>query len=95
MTFDEAIIAWAAGKVPEGSKIMDVEHGMTRGYGGCDTCGYGGTDDEVYVTIRYTEPGDDSDYPYIRGVDVEGETLTSLLRALFEASGEKAQEVTP
>lgn len=86
MTFDEAIIAWAQGKVPDGATIKNVEHGMTRGYGGCDTCGYGVVDDEVFVTITYTEADDDPEYPYVRSVDVEGETLTSLLRALFEAS---------
>lgn len=57
------------------TSISDPE--VEAAYGGCDTCGYGGSEDRSYFTIYFTHATSTYDY-----LEVEGSSLDFLATVL-------------
>lgn len=84
MNYDEAVFAWAEGRLalPKGS-VTKVKFG-TEEEGYCDTCAYtvGGVDVHYNVPNKKNKNGISTKYGFI---DLHGDSFTDVLAQIIEA----------
>lgn len=89
MSYDEALQEWGARQLEDnGSLTIDrstvsVDLGYQEGYGGCDTCGYGGRDGFSVININ----GRTKMNNVYQWTQIEEANMLDVFKGLMEVSG--------
>lgn len=90
MKYEEALAEWGArqlenrGAGPIDRSTVEVDLGYEEGYGGCDTCGYGGRDG--YSTINISGQTA-SGYGLQEYCTIDDANMFDVFKGLIEVSG--------